>query len=313
VLEPRPYRDREDLDRMRRLLVEGRSLGQAPYYVHVGDLNWWLFYSLRGLDWSQILHLWERDQDRSLLGWSLFSPAYRSFDVFVHPTDCSPGMREAMVGWAVAHAEAAVRRAGGPYLQTMWVAKHDLELVSILEGTGFERSGDFLYQLERPLGALPPFEMLSGYQVRSVAGEWEAKERARAAHEAFASSRPFDTYLQNYVEFMRSPVYEGDLDVVAISPGGEVASFCIAWLDRTNRIGLLEPVGTRPAYQRLGLGKATVLEALRRLRAHGMETAMVCVEDGNRAAQGLYTSLGFSPANELHTYARMLAEQRNGL
>jgi mycothiol synthase len=307
----RPYTDKRDLDRMRHLLIEGRRLGQGPYYVHVGDLDWWLFYSLRELDWAQIIHLWERENDGPLLGWSLFSPAYRAFDVFVHPTDCSEAMRAEMVEWAAARAEQAVSQAGGQDIQTMWVAKGDLQLSGILKRKGFERVEGGLDQLERGLGRLPRPEVPRGCHLRAVAGEQDARKRARASYEAFGSSRQFDAYLQNYIEFRHSPVYERDLDVVAVSPDGEIAAFCIAWLDAVNRTGLLEPVGTRPAYRRLGLGKATILEALGRLQALGMQKAIVCVEDGNLAAQRLYAALGFSTANELHTYGRAVKAAAN--
>jgi ribosomal protein S18 acetylase RimI-like enzyme len=297
---------------MKHLLVEGRRLSQGPYYVHVGDLDWWLYYFLRDLDWSQIIHLWEREKDELLLGWALFSPAYPAFDVFVHPTECSRAMRAEMVGWAAAHAEAAVDQASGQNLKTMWVAKRDLQFIEILQGLGFERAEGCLFQLARPLGSLPAPEVPTGYEIRLLAGECEAEERARAAHEAFESSRPFADYLQNYAEFLRSPAYEAALDMVAVSPSGEIASFCISWPDPASRVGLLEPVGTRPVYRRLGLGKATILEALQQLRARGMESAIVGVEAANPAAQRLYASLEFAPANELRTYARPLTGARNG-
>jgi ribosomal protein S18 acetylase RimI-like enzyme len=313
VVVRHPYQDQPDLERMRHLLVEGRRLSLGPYYVHVGDLNWWLYYFLRDLDWSEIIRLWERDRDGLLLAWALFSPAYPAFDVFVHPTECSGMMRAEIVAWAAAYAETAVRRAGGRNLQTVWVAEADLQLIEILEGLGFQRAEGSLFQLERPLGSLLAPEVPTGYEIRTVAGEYEAEERARASHEAFESPRPFDDYLQNYTEFMRSPAYEVALDLVAVSQSGEIASFCIAWPDPASGMGLLEPVGTRPAYQKLGLGRATILEALRRLRALGMESAMVCVEDENRAAQRLYASLGFTPASELRTYARDVTGAGHGL
>jgi hypothetical protein len=43
-ITPRPYRDESDLDKMRALLQAGRQAANGTYYVHVGDLNWWLFY-----------------------------------------------------------------------------------------------------------------------------------------------------------------------------------------------------------------------------------------------------------------------------
>ena len=59
---------------------------------------------------------------------------------------------------------------------------------------------------------------------------------------------------------MRSPVYCHNLDIVAIAPDGQIGAFCIVWMDPVNKVGLFEPVGTHPDYQRKGLGKAVMVE-----------------------------------------------------
>jgi ribosomal protein S18 acetylase RimI-like enzyme len=68
-------------------------------------------------------------------------------------------------------------------------------------------------------------------------------------------------------------------------------AFCTAWIDEENASGLFEPVGTDPAHQRRGLGKAVCLDALRALRNAGARTAQVgYVSD---AAGALYRAIGF--------------------
>ncbi len=84
--------------------------------------------------------------------------------------------------------------------------------------------------------------------------------------------------------------YRPDLDIRVITPNGQIAAFCIAWLDRTNSIGILEPVGTIPAYRRLGLGRAVIQEAARRLEELGATHLLVGSD------QPFYARLGFTPA-----------------
>jgi len=43
------------------------------------------------------------------------------------------------------------------------------------------------------------------------------------------------------------------LDLVAVAPDGAFTSFCIAWFDEQNRIGMFERVGTHPAHSQRGL------------------------------------------------------------
>lgn len=54
-----------------------------------------------------------------------------------------------------------------------------------------------------------------------------------------------------------------------------VASSSTAWLDRANRVGTLEPVGTLPEYRRRGLARAAIYEGLRRLAREGVTRAFL--------------------------------------
>lgn len=81
---PRPYRDERDLEKMKALLVSGRKAANGSYYVHTGDLDWWLYYPAVPREWSEIIFLWEGLRpDGQLSGWALLSLEWRSFDVFI--------------------------------------------------------------------------------------------------------------------------------------------------------------------------------------------------------------------------------------
>ncbi len=56
-----------------------------------------------------------------------------------------------------------------------------------------------------------------------------------------------------------------------ISDANEVASFTTFWYDELNKIGILEPVGTIPKYRKMGLGKAVIYEAIKRVKDKGVE------------------------------------------
>jgi mycothiol synthase len=59
-------------------------------------------------------------------------------------------------------------------------------------------------------------------------------------------------------------------------------------------VGYFEPVGTRAAFRRQGLGCAVILEGFRRLKALGAHTAMVYSGTKNQA---FYESCGFRVVN----------------
>ena len=79
------------------------------------------------------------------------------------------------------------------------------------------------------------------------------------------------------------------LKIAAIAPDGHFASFCGMWQDARSQSALVEPVATDPAYRRMGLGRAVVLEAIRRCGERGAKRAFV------GSSQQFYYSIGFRP------------------
>lgn len=306
---PRPYRDERDLEKMRSILTLGRQSANGSYYVHPGDLDWWLYYLATVPDWDQIIFLWDGPHEGAPLdGWALLSPDWRAFDVFVKPALRASPRAASIYTWAEEQAARLVRIGGGTELRTMWVLEDDAVLVGYLERRGFVRDEGYLEYLEKTLdGELPYACPPPGYQIRQVAGEDDGRKRAMAAYGAFGSQMPFDAHWSRYQRFMGSPAYEAAVDLVVIAPDGRFASFCICWFDSASQVGLFEPVGVHPDFRRLGLAKAVIHEGMRCMQTAGMRTAMVCAESDNVAAARLYRSLGFDRINRIRTYWKAVA------
>lgn len=302
MIEPRLYQDETDLDAMRALLQAGRAANNGTFYVHPGDLNWWWYYHDPKKLFPERTFLWE--QDGQLLGWTLIAKG--TMDVYVVPHLRGTSEAAAMYVWAEETLAARTREEGGEKIETIWVGERDDWLIGHLEGRGFTReANDFIYNacsLDRdiPESVLPP-----GYTVRGMGGASEAPSRARASYGAFQSKKDWEPYLQNYRNFTQAPIYDPELDVVAVTPDGEIAAFAICWLDPVNAIGHFEPVGTHPDYQRKGLGRAVLYEGMRRMKARGMRRASVCVDGDNPAGVGVYAAAGFQAVHQLLTYRKL--------
>ena len=95
-----------------------------------------------------------------------------------------------------------------------------------------------------------------------------------------------------YRNVQRAPLYRRDLDLVAVAPDGELAAFGAVWFDDVTRTAAFEPVGTHPAHQRKGLGKALMAEGLR--RAARLGATLATVGSYSEAAGVLHVSAGFT-------------------
>ncbi len=83
------------------------------------------------------------------------------------------------------------------------------------------------------------------------------------------------------------PHFRRDLTIVVEAPGGDFVAFAGTWFEPANKLAYVEPVATDPDYRRMGLGRAAVLEGLRRCAELGASVAYVGSE------QKLYQSMGF--------------------
>ena len=84
--QPRPYRSPADLEAMKRLLSDGIQANGPGFYVHPGDIQWWLFYPPIGEDLMAHTWLWDDPvQAGQILAWMLVDPSWPSFELFVQP------------------------------------------------------------------------------------------------------------------------------------------------------------------------------------------------------------------------------------
>jgi len=303
--EPRPYRDERDLMAMQELLMAGRKANNGSYYIHIGDLKWWLYYPpLEGDFWGHI-HVWDDPaQPGRLSGWVLISPNWVGIDLYTQPELRGSSLAQEMYLWAEERAMNIAQQNGKPSIHVLWVVQEDDVI-----GAHF-RQRDYILRkgmviMSKSFGEpIPSLQLPEGFVTRGCKGEPEVAARAKAQYGAFESKAKFECYLQRFTHFMRSPIYDPELDIVAVRSDGQVGAFCIVWTDPVNQVGLFEPVGTHPEFQRQGLGRAVMLEGLCRLIERSMKSAIVSTFEDNAPAIKLYESVGFQVINRLGTYEK---------
>ena len=71
------------------------------------------------------------------------------------------------------------------------------------------------------------------------------------------------------------PNYRKDLNIIIVAPDGNYVAYAGTWFEATNKYAYVEPVCTDPDYRRKGLGRAAVLEGIRRCGELGAQVAYV--------------------------------------
>ncbi|MEV0597341.1 GNAT family N-acetyltransferase [Nonomuraea cavernae] len=246
---------------------------------HAGELAWGRFqHTGREAEWPT--RLWRAGDTTVAWGW-IKLPGH--LDLAVDPARAH--LADEVLAW-FAETAPGVRRS-------VSVLDSETHLWPALRRAGYLRSGDgpFFVQLTRDLDGLPEPEPPPGYRLRPV-GAGDLPGRVAAHRAAFHPSR---VTVESYHAVRAAWPYDGGLDWIAEAPDGEVAAYCLVWLDPARRAAEIEPTGTIPAHRRRGLGRAVCLAALRAARDAGATRAVVCArgDDGHPVPRRLYRSIGF--------------------
>jgi predicted N-acetyltransferase YhbS len=178
---------------------------------------------------------------------------------------------------------------GARFIQA-YVNDFDSEFLALVQSRGYKKDE----ASDRPLSRLRiarPFltiELPEGFHLKSLAEDNDLEKVHRVLWRGF--NHPGEPPADGLVEranIQLAPNYRKDLTIVVAAPGGDFVSFCGMWYEHANRIAYVEPVATDPDFRRMGLGKAAVLEGIRRCGVLGAEIAYVGSD------QPFYQALGF--------------------
>ncbi len=305
----RMYARAQDRDRITRFLSDASAGEPAPGYWHVGDVIWSMYQNTVFAP-EKSIRLWEDAATSALLGISWIETGGDTGEM---ETMLTPAVRATAEGAAiVAEALAWLRQiATRRRLTSAWARARDTDIWQrgLLTAHGFIRDDDHpaYIHFRRPFtdAPLPDAPLPDGFTVRAVGGPDEWQRRVDLHRVVWHPSR---VTLEAYRRLRGAPFYRPDLDLVAVAPNGEFASYCILWYDERTRVGEYEPVGAHPDWRRLGVTRAVLIEGLRRLRALGAGRAIVLTGANNASAIRLYESCGFVA----HDYERYYRAGRAG-
>lgn len=286
----RPYTD-ADLLLLQSALSFWIQVGGDCGYCHVGDIPERFYTAFPDdLPAAERTHIWE-DAQGIIIGFTLDLRFDNAFEVYTSPAYRGTDVERAMLKATMERTRRLLVITGSEETSVIIdVWDCDTVRMELLKQLGFDQYRVWGHLNERSLAdPIPEPQLPDGFTIRAVTlNDYEQIAAVRNA------SFGIDIRSKDYLDkVMHQPGYDPAHEIVVITPDGRFAAFTKIWLDTWNQIGLFEPVGTHKDFQRMGLGRAVMLYALREMKRLGMETAIVGHDAANMPASDLYQSLGF--------------------
>ncbi len=136
---------------------------------------------------------------------------------------------------------------------------------------------------QMPSPSLPP-----GYRVSDLAHDGEREKVHRLLYRGFDNGdEPPEGGLEDRRKMQSAANFEPAHNIVIVASDGGYASYGGIWFEPVHRVAYVEPVATDPDHRRRGLGRAAVMEGIRRCAALGATVAYV------GSNQPFYLAMGF--------------------
>lgn len=177
------------------------------------------------------------------------------------------------------------------------IADTDLKFQDIAARLGFratvDKESDAVFYLDK---TSTEYHLPEGFHITSMKETFDLYQYGRVLWKGFnheldgegESEFSKEKEMAGKEEMIR-PNVDLNLKVAAVAPDGNFAAYCGMWYDPKAGYAVIEPVATDPKYRRMGLGKAVVLEGIRRVGKLGAKTALV------GSSQQFYYSIGLRP------------------
>lgn len=192
----------------------------------------------------------------------------------------------------------AINSMGKPDNQKLrlYINQESTKLQECASNMGFVKTewGDKVakYDLTKEI---PECHLPNGFSIVSLQDEREYEKYSKCLFKGFnheLQGEVFSFDENSFKEFQREmerQLVDLNLKLNVKAPDGSYVSHCGMWYDKNSDLAVIEPVATDPDYRRRGLGKAVVLEGLRRVKKMGAK----CVYVGS--GQDFYYAIGLVP------------------
>jgi len=257
---------------MRNLLSESCKVSDKPLNWWVGRLDDWRFasYTAKIKDnpryYQENSHLWRNENDE-LIGFFISEDGKNYFEIQVHPE--YRYIEKEMLKWIF-----------GNWAQTRdkivtCIYGWNEDRAKLLTDCGFESKGleavDFRYDTSK----YSADEVIDpDYHFETFSDNYNYENHIETQRLAFGRTK--DQLNREWFETKcMAPGYSSDLDFIVVDSKGDHLAFCVAWMDKSNQIAEIDPVGTHPDFRKKGLAKAVIKHCFISLQKKGIKKVQI--------------------------------------
>jgi len=274
----------EDYQQLRIFLREVFLInGRREHAWHVAMLDHWRWHFIATCrmtpPWNKVTVGWETESGELA---AVLNPVCHDETHFhIHPRFRTRPLEEEMIAFAEEHYSDAYQ--GKQRIHYAPAYADDLERLAILTGRGYQKDGRWEHHWYRDLKEnLPGRVEAAGYEIRSMGGEDDFPARSWCSWRTFHGDEAdtnYDGDYSWYANMQAAPLYRNDLDILAVTPTGEMAAFCTISFDEDTSSALVVLDGTSADHLGKGLCTALLLEGMQRLKKLGCEQLITYAED----------------------------------
>ena len=298
----RNYQHHQDYQRVDDFLI-------LHYQPNNRDGNWvepaWEYMHFHGLLDSANMGkfgLWEENGEIVAAvhyEWHLSEAFFQFHPAYHH-------LRKEMLDYAEANLFGYTKKDVRKHLKA-YVNDNDEDFLALVKARGYQENPDEA----RPMAkftiphSFPEITLPEGFKLTSLAENCNWAKVHRALWRGFnhEGEPPMtEAELEDRRRMFDTPKARRDLKIAVEAPNGDFVAFCGMFYEPANRFAYVEPVATDPAYRRLGLGKAAVLEGMRRCAELGATVAYV------GSNEPFYLSFGFEVIYTSECWVKTFAE-----
>jgi GNAT superfamily N-acetyltransferase len=242
--------------------------------------------------------IWEDDEEII----AVVHPEWRLGEAFFQFHPSYHFLQEEMLNYAESNLAGISNENGNKYL-CVYINDYDSQFRALAEKRGYQVDPENtrpMYRFDIPQ-SFPGVTLPAGYTLKSLADECDWGKVNRVLWRGFnhPGEPPCDAdELESRRTMFDTPTARRDLKIVVVAPNGDFVAFCGMFYEVEDRFAYVEPVATDPDYRRLGLGKAAVLEGIRRCAKLGATVAYVGSD------QAFYQAIGFKKVHNSECWTK---------